>query len=150
MGTKLAPALATIYIADLVESFIRESNKKTDLWLHYIDDIFMICSYTPEDLDLFLQELNIRQEKIKNTAEISTQHCNFLDLTIYKSPTFLNTGLLSTKICYKPSNTFSFPLGSSHILKSILRGIAIGEMTTKWPTTRDYYLYTKQQLSTRR
>ena len=54
--------------------------------------------------------------------------CNFLDLTVYKSPSFKNTGLLSTKIYYKPTNTFSFPLSTSYIPTHIHKGIAIGEM----------------------
>ena len=63
------------------------------------------------------------------TANISTQSCDFLDLTIYKSPEFLKTGKLSTVIYYKPTNTFSFTHGSSFMPHSIFKGIAIGELT---------------------
>ena len=63
-------------------------------------------------------------------AEISTHTCNFLDITIYKAPSFYLTGLLSTKIYYKPTNSFAFPLGSSYMPSHIHKGIAIGEMTS--------------------
>ena len=129
MGTKLAPALATIYIGDLEESFIQEHTLKPDLWVRYIDDVFMIWSHSREEFDTFLNELNKRQKRIRFTAEINVDSCNFLDLTIYKSPQFYTTGLLSTRIYYKPTNTFSFPLGSSHMPTQIHRSIAIGEMT---------------------
>ena len=145
MGTKLAPALATIYVSDLEEAFIGERDRKPDLWVRYIDDVFMIWSHTREELDVFLQELNTRQERIRFTAEVQTQSCNFLDLTIYKSPNFLKTGLLSTKIYYKPTNTFSYPLGSSHIPKHVHKSIAVGEMTRLLRATESPALYDRYQ-----
>ena len=54
-----------------------------------------------------------------------TQSCNFLDLIIYKSPSFPTTGILSPKIYYKEMNTMSFHLGYSYMSKHILRSIAI-------------------------
>ena len=133
--------LSLVYIGDLDEGLIWERDKKPDLWVHYIDDIFMIWWHTPGHLDMLLQELNTRQEKIKFIAKVNTQHCNFLDLTMYKSPTFLTTGLLSTKIYYKPINTFSFLLGSSHIPKYVIRCIAISEMTRMLKNTKSTSLY---------
>ena len=132
MGTKLAPALATIYIGDLGEAFLDSRTLKLDLWVRYINDVFMIWSHSRTAFDEFLEDLNKRQERIKFMAEVATQSCNFLDLTIYKSLTFLKTGLLSTKIYYKPTNTFSFPLGTSYMPKTIHRSIAIGEMTRSY------------------
>ena len=141
MGTKLAPALATIYIGDLEENFIQSREDKPLLWVRYIDDVFMIWTHAREKLDHFLNDLNKLKERIKFTAEISTQACNFLDLTIYKSPSFLSTGTLSTKIYYKPTNTFSYPLGSSYIPKHILKGIAIGKATRLLRNTESPALY---------
>ena len=104
----------------------------------------MLWPHTREELQTFLTELNQAHKNIKFTAEVSSQSCNFLDITIYKSPTFLRTGILSTKIYYKPTNTFTFPLGSSHMPHSIHKGIAVGEMTrvirnTTSPSLQMYY-----------
>ena len=115
MGTKLASALASIYIGNLEESFLDSQSKKLILWRRYIDDVFMIWPHSPEELQTFLTSLNKVQENIKFTADIASQSCNFLDLTIYKSPTFLSTGILSTKIYYKPTNSIAFALGSSNM-----------------------------------
>ena len=41
----------------------------------------------------------------------------------------MSTGLLSTKVYYKPTNTFSFPLGDSYMPTQIHWTIAIGEVT---------------------
>ena len=129
MGTKLAPALATIYIGQLEETFLAGRALKPDLWFRYIDDIFGVWSHTLSEFHTFLTDLNGLQDRIKFTAEVSQQACNFLDLTIYKPPSFKTTGLLSTRIYYKPTNTFSFPLNTSYIPAHIHKGIAIGEMT---------------------
>ena len=58
--TKFTPDLATIYIGDLEEAFIGERDKKPDLWVCYIDDIFMLWSHTRKELDAFLLEPNRR------------------------------------------------------------------------------------------
>ena len=129
MGTKLAPALATIFIGQLEETFLSSRALKPEIWLRYIDDIFLVWAHPLNDFHMFLAEINGIQERIRFTAEISQQACHFLDLTIYKSPSFTQTGFLSTRIYYKPTNTFSFPLNTSYIPSHILRGIAIGEMT---------------------
>ena len=46
MGAKLAPALATIYVGDTEEEFIGRNSKKPDLWVRYIDDVFMIWPHS--------------------------------------------------------------------------------------------------------
>ena len=141
MGTKLAPALATIYIGDLEELFIESRTLKPDLWVRYIDDVFMIWSHPLSEFEAFLEDLNKTRERIRFTAEVSSHSCNFLDLTIYKSPQFSSTGLLSTKIYYKTTNTFSFPLGNSYMPTHIHRSIAIGEMTRLLRNTEDPTLF---------
>ena len=129
MGTKLAPALATVYIADLEETFIESRSLKLHLWVRYSDDVLAILTHGREDFNVFLADLNQRQHRIRFTAEISTHSCNFLDLTIYKPPYFFSTGRLATKIYCKLTNTLSFPLGNSYMPKAIHKSIAIGEMT---------------------
>ena len=129
MGTKLAPALATIYIGHLEEAFLSNRTIKPELWTRYIDDIFLVWAHSLQEFDSFFAELNNMEKRINFTAEISQHTCNFLDLTIYKPPLFHTTGLLATRIFYKPTNTFSFPLNTSYIPTHIHKGIAIGEMT---------------------
>ena len=107
----------------------------------YIDDVFMIWPHSISEFDSFLKELNTRQERIRFMAEINTQACNFLDLTIYKSPTFLSTRLLSTKMYYKSTNNFAFPLGSSYMPTQRHRSIAISEITRLLKNTDDPSLF---------
>ena len=53
--------------------------------------------------------------------------------------------LLSTTMYYKPTNTFSFPLGSSHTSKHVHKSIAIGEMTRLLKPTKLLTLYIRCQ-----
>ena len=129
MGTKLAPALATIYIGQIEETFLSGRSLKPDIWLRYINDIFMGWAHSLSAFRTFLAEINSVQERINFTAEISQHACNFLDFTIYKLPSFEETALLSTRIYYTPTNTFSFPHNAGYILAHIHKGIAIGAMT---------------------
>ena len=76
--------------------------------------------------------------------EVSFDSCNFLDLTIYKTQEFLSTGLLSSIIDQKPTNTISFLLGDPYMPTKIHRSIAIGEVTrlvrnTENPSIYRYY-----------
>ena len=59
---------------------------------------------------------------------------------MYKSPTCLSIGLLSTKICYKPTNTYSFLTESSHMPTHIHLGIAIREITWLATNTKGPWL----------
>ena len=129
MGNKLAPAFATIYIAQVEEAFLDGRPKKPTLWVRYIDDIFAGWPHSIEEFHAFLTNLNKQSETIKFTAETSFHSSKILDITIYKAPSFYQTGLLSTKLYYKPTNRISFSLRTSYMLTHIHKGIAVGEMT---------------------
>ena len=106
---------------DLEESFINSRSLKPDLWVRYIDDVFMIWPHPLGEFEIFLEDLNKTRERIRFTAEVNFHSCNFLDLTIYKSPQFLDTGLWSTEIYYKTTSTFCFPLGIHRYLYIVNR-----------------------------
>ena len=112
--------------------------------MRYVDDVFTIWAHPLKDFEDFLEELNKVHDNIHFTAKISSQACDFLDLTIYKAPDFASTNKLSPTIYYKPSNTFSFPSGASYMSRNIHKGIAIGELTrlirnTTSPVLFEYY-----------
>ena len=90
MGTKLALALASIYIGDLEESFLSSRKLQPALWVRYINDVFAIWPHSLEELDKFLKDLNSVRERIRFSVKINTQSCNFL-----------NKGRLNTNIYYK-------------------------------------------------
>ena len=127
MGTKLAPALATIYLALLEEAYLETAPLTPHLYLRYIDDIFLIWSHGRDTLDTFIAGLNQLKPRIKFTAEISDCSMTFLDVTVYKGPRFAATGLLDTDIHYKPTNNFLYVHGSSHHPPHTFKAVALGE-----------------------
>ena len=129
MGTKSAPALATIYLGQFKETLIASRALMSNVWLRYIDDIFVIWTHLLKELHTFLADVKGVQPRIKLTAEILQRDGNFVDLTIYMSPSINETGPLCTRTCYKTTNTFCIPFNTSYIQAHIFKGIAIGEMT---------------------
>ena len=127
MGTSLAPALATIVVADLEEDFLARQPLKPLFWMRYIDDILSVWHHSSEELGRFLKELNEVDPRLCFTSELSHLSAVFLDVRIYKPPNHSLTGKLSTSIWYKHTNTFSYADGTSHIVPHTFRGIAIGE-----------------------
>ena len=127
MGTPLAPALATVVIADLEERYLSESALKPATWLRYIDDVFAVWAHGKDSLQSFVDGLNRRDPRINFTWQSSFASTIFLDLRIYKPVDLAHEGRLATSIYYKYTNTFSYALGTSHIARHTFRGIAIGE-----------------------
>ena len=58
MGTKHGPALATMYIGDLEESFIESRKLKAELWVRYIDDVFLVWMHALSEFETFLEDFN--------------------------------------------------------------------------------------------
>ena len=103
IGTKMAPPYAILFLAELEEAFLKKCKYKPEVWLRYIDDIFMVWTHGEEKLKDFLKELNIFHETIKFTAEASKETVNFLDVQVS-----LKDGVFSTDLYVKPTDTHQF------------------------------------------
>ena len=71
MGTALAPNYANLFMDRFETNALKNWDKKTLLWLRFIDDIFMIWNHGEEELKKFLTYLNSIHDKIKFTHEFS-------------------------------------------------------------------------------
>ena len=96
-------------------------------------DIHVLTMYEPsgrmhskEDFLEFFHGLNLVHSSLRFTMEISYISIQFLDWTISKGFSLLWTGLLSTRIFFKHTNTFSYLHGCSYISRHVLKGIAVG------------------------
>ena len=127
MGTKLAPALATIYLAFLEEAYLDSAPFVPHLYLRYIDDVFLLWPHGRDRLNTFVDGLNTLKPRIKFTAEISDRSRTFLDVTVFKGPRFKTTRILDTEIFYKPTNHFLYAHGSSHHPLHVFKAVALGE-----------------------
>ena len=82
MGTKVAPSLANIFMANFEDQWVYSYPIKPLTWLRYIDDIFMIWTHGHEALSEFMDHLNSCHKTIKFTSEQSPSSVNFLDTTV--------------------------------------------------------------------
>ena len=114
MGTKLAPTLATLYLAQIEEEFLRGRLLRPLVWFRFIDNIFAVWSYDRPALDLFLADLNVLQPRLRFTATISATEVVFLDLVVYKSPTFVVSGRLDSRLHQKPTRHMAYVRGQSY------------------------------------
>ena len=104
MGTKVAPSLANLFMADFEEKFVYTYHLQPSIWLRYIDDIFLLWNHGQEELDLFLNHLNTCHATIKFTSELSSVSVNFLDTTVLIDD---NSKLYTTLYC-KPTDSHNY------------------------------------------
>jgi hypothetical protein len=109
MGTKVAPSLANIFMADFEEKWVYTYNPKPTIWLRYIDDIFMIWEHGSDSLQDFLLHLNSCHRTIKFTSEHSHKEVTFLD-TLVKID---DNHKLYTDLYCKPTDSHNYLLYDS-------------------------------------
>ncbi len=121
MGTKVAPSLANIFMADFEEKYVYSYPDQPLLWRRFIDACVMVWCPGREKLDEFINHLNSCHPTIKFTAEISDCGVNFLDTTIHLE----KDGSLWTNLYYSrdPTDSHDYLLFSSahpyHCKKSL-------------------------------
>ena len=129
MGTKMAPAYANIFMAELEEKLLNNYHTKPIVWKRYIDDILCIWPGSQEDFSQFVEYLNESHSTIKFTYECSQHSVDFLDLTIYKGERYSTTNILDIKPFFKKTNKFQYLEYSSAHPKRIFSSLIKGELT---------------------
>ena len=127
MGTKLAPALATIFMALLEERYLANTPLSPHFYVRYIDDIFMIWNHGRPALETFVRGFNDLKPRIKFTVESSETEAIFLDVRVYKGQRFDACNKLDTEIHYKTTNNFTYIHGRSHHPPHVYKAVARGE-----------------------
>ncbi len=129
MGTKMAPAYANIFMAELEESLLQNYHTQPVIWKRYIDDIFCIWPGDQDNLKEFIDYINSSHPTIKFTYESSPHTVDFLDLTVYKGDRYHSTGLLDIKPFFKKTNKFQYLHYTSAHPKKTFRSLVKGELT---------------------
>ncbi|MGL5119184.1 MAG: GIY-YIG nuclease family protein [Plesiomonas shigelloides] len=128
MGKRFAPAYANIYMAEWEEQALLKCTKKPESYYRYLDDIWGIWSHSDEDFQNFVGCLNNHHGSIKVTYTLAEQEINFLDVTVYKGPRFVQTKQLDFKVFFKPTDTHALLHRASHHPKHTFRGIVKGQL----------------------
>ena len=146
MGAAFSPSVANIYMSVMLRRFLRTQQKKPQLLVRYIDDVFLLWPHTLDELKTFLTDLNNFNEAIHYTYEYSPSSANFLDLTIYKGSSFHYTSTLDTKTYQKPQNLYQYTHFTSNHQKATFKAVITGELIryTRTNTSEDNFLAMKQ------
>ena len=127
MGTKCAPAYASIFMGHVEETLQAMAGDKVLLWRRFIDDIFLVYGGTREQFDQYMAEINGIHPTIKFTSECSNVQVTFLDMAVHKGERFKQNGVLDIKPYIKPTNKQMYVHATSYHPKGTGKGIVIGE-----------------------
>ena len=119
MGTPFAVSYANIYMSWWMRTFYFTTPNHPDVTYRFIDDLATLSTSTEKEIQVFIEQLNQRHDKIKFTAEINKISIPFLDVRLHLLNQRLETDLYSkptTSHRYLPPNSCHPP----HIFKSII------------------------------
>ena len=103
MGTKLAPSLANIFMADFEEKYVFGKDAKVKFWFRFIDDIIGLYEGSETELKEFVDGLNKVHPTIKFTLEYLTEQLIFLDTIVH-----LEKNRMWTDLYCKPTDSHSY------------------------------------------
>ena len=125
MGKKYAPSYANIFMAHFEKEAMKKCYLKPSTYNRFLDDIFMVWDHGRENLETFIKIMNSHHPSVKLTANIQENEIEFLDISIFKGPSFLEKGQFDTKVYFKPTDTHQLLHKSSfhpsHTFKGILK-----------------------------
>jgi hypothetical protein len=127
MGSRSSCSVSDITVHPFECRLIKQHAQHIAKWFRFRDDILILWLGNMDQLQAFINLANTMHPTLKFTFEYSPTSVSFLDLTIYKSPNFHNTGKLSTKVFTKPTDTFMYLEPSSSHPKSVFSGLFKGE-----------------------
>ena len=150
MGAPFSPSMANIFMSVTIAKFLQTQQIKPHFLTRYIDDIFIIWTGTPQQLDLFLDDLNKFHSNLQFTNQQSTSSIDFLDLTIYKGQSFQFTNILDTKTFQKQLNLYQYLHFTSNHPKKVFKALIKGECiryirTNSTPESYTATVYTLQK-----
>ena len=127
MGAAFSPTVANIFLSITLQNFLQTQPLKPFLLKRYIDDIIIIWPYGQSSLKEFLTHLNSFHPSLRFISTSSDTSMDFLDLTIFKGPTFEYTSLLDIKTFQKPKNLYQYLHFSSNHPRAVFKSVITGE-----------------------
>ncbi len=108
MGTKMAPSFANLYMGHFEDQHVYTYPLQPWCWFRFIDDIKFLWPHGREELDRFIHHLNYVGSRdgrsLKFTAQISETSNDFLDTSLYFTP----TGEIAFKLYSKPTDKHNY------------------------------------------
>ncbi len=109
MGTPVAPTYSNIFMGWLEQQILDTFAHKPQIYLRYLNDIFIIWTHGKELLVNFIVHANQFHPTIKFTANISETSLSFLDTLVT-----LDKNKLTTTLFKKPTDKHQYLHYESH------------------------------------
>lgn len=123
MGKKFAPSYANIFMAEWEKEVFKQCPLLPLVYFRFLDDIFLVWTYSLKQFHDFFEILNNFHPSVKLKATIKENSIDFLDTTVFKGHDFEVTGILDTKVYFKPTDTHQLLHKSSFHPKHTFSGI---------------------------
>ena len=126
-GTPAAMVISQIYMFWLERPLVKKYNHLIKLYWRYIDDILLLWSGPPGELDNFMTEFNNLAPRITVNWSKPSNEVDYLDFHIYKYKGVSDNKVsLVTETFQKPLNTYGYiPFNSfnlRHCKKAFIKG----------------------------
>ena len=123
MGKRFAPSYANLFMAEWEREVLPLCPLNPLFYGRFLDDIFMVWTYSLEEFWEFFEILNNHHPSVKLTANVSQKSIDFLDTTVYKDDSISETNKLDIKVFFKETDTHQLLLKSSFHPKHTFSGI---------------------------
>ena len=123
MGKKFAPSYANLFMAQWETTALEKCYQKPTMYFRYLDDIWILWDHGETQFQTFFDILNSHSPAIRLSARVEKESIDFLDVTVYKGPRTNETGILDTKVFFKPTDTHQLLNKSSFHPKHTFSGI---------------------------
>ena len=127
VGTRIAPSYTNIFMDKFETELLWSVSERPMVWWRYIDHVFANWPHGEENLEVFLNKLNLFHPTIKFTAEWSQEFVTFLNTRIIREGNHFITDLytkptdthqyLHRHSCHPPSLQSEYRLQSSPYLE---------------------------------
>ena len=94
MGSPLSLVITNIYMEGFEEEVLDTAADQPSLWVHYVDDTFVIWPHGLDKLENFHSHLNSLRKSIRFTVEKEqNNHLPFLDVLVTKEGNHMTTSI---------------------------------------------------------
>ena len=129
MGKKFAPSYANLFMAQWENTALEKCYQKPTMYFRYLDDIWILWDHGETQFQTFFDILNTHSPAIRLSAKVEKNSIDFLDVTVFKGPQTNETGILDTKVFFKPTDTHQLLNKSSFHPKHTFAGIIKSQIT---------------------
>ena len=123
MGKKFAPSYANLFMAQWENTALEKCYQNSTMYFRYRDNIWILWDHGETQFQTFFDILNTHSPDIRLSAKVEKNSIDFLDVTVFKGPQTNETGILDTKVFFKPTDTQQLLNKSSFHPKHTFAGI---------------------------